>query len=136
MKTVMKFVADDGKEFEDMKECVQYETLCARVHELEKLMLSELPVGTDYIQQNRKKVLEFQRCAIAMLKEAAPWASAQWEVWMEIEHPIGGSHLGRVASEQLRPIAHMFWRLHCMDREFRKFSQPFYAIAADKGRGV
>lgn len=140
MKAIVKFVSTDGVEFTDENSCYAHELLCADLRRAEGLLR---PVSSDaafqndagFVQQDRAAVLEFQRYLVRLLQTKCAWGadSATWDNFAAADYPLGMTYVGRLMSDSAPQVMYRAWhRIMCMDRQFREYGQPYFAIQADK----
>lgn len=141
MRQIVKYKADDGVEFFSMADCVQHE---GNVNAA-ALIMSTLPkrptspafsCGSGYVQHIqgelitvRNKFLEFSKVYCTH-----PWI----DQGLEDDRPcIGHTGVARILSESLPKSVHVHWfRFVCIDKHFREWGQPYYALNPDKGMQV
>lgn len=138
MKEVTCFIADDGTLFEERSGCLDYEALCFQLEGLRVRYLRDRPTSFEEgqcIQQESESVLAYQREVIRLALQygVLPTDNANVEFGLIANRPVGLSLIGRYLDEGgNRALNKAWWRLMCMDRQFREYEQPYHAIQADK----
>lgn len=132
MKVITKFCADDGREFATEIECLDYESLCDEIAVLMKPLPPSNIEGDGFIQQDGALVLTIQR-RLVMIYERLHSKDKHTEWARNAIVPAGMTLIGRyIDDSDCRPLHKAWYRLQCMDQKFREYSQPYYAILADK----
>lgn len=137
MKSIIKFVTDDGVEHVEEEAALEHERLCDDVHRAESHLLprptsSEFSNGVGFVQQTGSVVIVFQRHLIRTLQKTCP-TDEDWSVYLEAEFPVGNSYMGRLMDDAApRVVRSAWWRVMCIDEQFREYGQPYFAIQADK----
>jgi hypothetical protein len=137
MKKIQKYQAEDGREFFDKKECEDYEVLCAKTI----VIMSQLPSKPDdeYCRfSNGHGFIQHDEAVVAKVKnELLDLIGTKIEhKWIEQSrsgsaHP---SYVGRLLDDYgIRPLSTAWSRLYCIDKYFREWGQPYYAINPDEG---
>jgi hypothetical protein len=141
MKTILKYVAYDGREFIDQTACQEYEDNCRAAD----LAVSRLPPrpkgdgcafenGHGYIQHDRETFLKVRRLLLEQAKKESPHAWIDQAIADETVHP---SWAHRWISECCcGQLGKAWYRILCTDSQFREWGQPFYAANPDKGEQV
>jgi len=136
MKTITKYVADDGCEFNTPDECEKHEQLIEACNDAMGMLppRPSIPHG-QFMQRDRIACLRAKRGMFTIL--VARWGESYPEMngWKADEvHP--GSFAGRLASESAKPIASAWWRLSCIDFDTgREYDQPYFANNPGEARG-
>ena len=139
MKTVLKYVADDGSEFESEQQCVEYEDLAKEVNDLLAL-LPERPSNCDfsngggYIQHDKDIFLNMRE---ALLKIVMRYSTHRW-IREALEKPeVHPSWVGRIINDSCpRPIRSAWDRIHCTSKDFKEYGQPYYAYHQEEAENV
>lgn len=138
MKTITKFVANDGTEFTDPKDCAAYDELIRDVaalagplgpdpHDRRGCAFSN---GDGYVWHNPQVV---RRVGIALLRKASETCGATWKARFneladkyDEAHP---SHAARWMDEVApKPLAKAWARIYCIDKQGREWGQPYYCM--------
>ena len=136
MKTIQKFMADDGAEFVFEADCVAHEALCAEVAEI----MATLPKrpnddgcrfsnGHGYLQHDPAK---FWPARDALLRMAHRLYPHKWFEQALADRTVHASWAGRLIIEASRPLDRAWHRISCVDADLREWGQPFYANNSDK----
>lgn len=139
MKTIARFVADDGREFKTAEACGEYESQCREIADLaDTLMLKPRPEGTDFangggfIPQSPVQMMEFKRGLVEIAKRLYPETEVFRHEPVEDTHPM--SSAGRALSDgHHKPLYSAWYRLMCTDEQGREWGQPYFALNPDKG---
>lgn len=128
MKTVNRYIADDGSEFATAGVCQKYELLCARVSSLMS-MLEPIPYlpscsfsnGAGYIKHNPTIAQQVKAGLLGVANEIMP--HHRFEV--TDAHP---SYAGRLIDEMNEKCLRNAWhRFMCMTPDFLEYGQPYFA---------
>lgn len=132
MKAITKFVALDGVEFIDKDKCCDYENLCQEIADITADWPDVKVRGEGFIQQDKATVLRIQRSMVAIF-ERLHWADRHTRWAAEADVPAGMTLIGRYVDDAgVGPERRVWGRLALLDRLFRQYEQPYYAIQADK----
>lgn len=135
MEQIIKWRARDGVEFSSIDECATYEVLCDNVEKaLADLPSEPLAHGTCRAI-NSDIVIKFQREIVRLFRIAVPYlADDKHTLWaFTATRPAGQTLIGRYIDDVApAPIRRAWFRVMCIDQQFREWSQPYYAIQADK----
>lgn len=142
MKKISKYEADDGTEFDNEKECLDYENLIKKVDKI----MSELPSlpkddncefsnGGGFINHDKTILRKVQ---INILKEIKKYINHDWvqqTIDNENAHP---SYVGRLIDEhyKIRPLGKAWYRFMCIDKFGREWGQVYFANNPEKGKQV
>ena len=130
MKTIIKYKASDGTEFDSSKLCVKHEKL---INKVKAIMSRIAPIPKNiydgWIQHKEEDVIAVK---VSLLKLALPMFDGFPELVKAIKvkpetvHPM--SIVGRILSDSMSPIYDGWHRLCCIDDKFREHNQPYFAI--------
>lgn len=130
MRTVTKYQANDGSEWDTVEQCEDHERLLERIEAINAI-LSDHPVdGNDDVgvQHDPMKVALF----VTQLKELAAEECPQYA--KEIILATSGNSIGgRILNDGNSPAWRLWYRWMCIDRNGREFGQPYYALQSNKG---
>jgi hypothetical protein len=141
MKTITKYEAVDGTEFDTEKECATYEKLIARVNSI----MAELPSkpnddgchfsnGGGYIQHD-KNVL--QSVKMKLLTEIKKHIDHKWVDETMKDDSVDLSYVDRLLDDyQIEPLRNAWYRIMCIDKEAREWGQVYFAYNPEKGQQV
>lgn len=138
MKQITKFKADDGTEFDDRDACAEYEQNAMRIQRI----MARLPVtdirGEGFVQLDRDAVLGVQRDLVLMFEGMYPGMKDQHtEYARNATVPAGMTLIGRYIDDcSIGPLRQAWGRLMRIDKQFREYEQPYFAIQADKRGSV
>lgn len=134
MKRVVRFEAKDGTEFLEEAACSEYERLCAQCATIEARLRPYGGRGEEWVQQDPETVLDVQRELAEIYETLRPGnADAHTIFAKEAKEPVGMSLIGRYIDDGgPRPLRRAWHRLCKMDRNFREYEQPYYAIQANR----
>ena len=137
MKTITKYKAVDGKEFNDEKSCLDYESLISKV---DLIMSSLIPTidstdfsnGCGFIQQDKSTV---KNTRLELLLEIKKHVDHNWIQQTIEDDNIHGSWVARILGDyNINPLSKAWYRFSCIDKSFREWGQPYYALNPDKGQ--
>ena len=132
MKAIVKYQALDGVEFDDKDKCCDYENLCQEISDLTASWPETKITGDGFIQQDMGTVLTVQRAMVAIF-ERIHWKDHHTEWARNAEVPAGMTLIGRYVDDAgLNPERRVWGRIARLDKKFREYEQPYYAIQADK----
>ncbi len=133
MKTITKFVADDGSEHQDAAACIKRDELVAAVRGI-MLLLGDLPKddhsnfanGGGYIQHNPATVLAVRK---ALCEEAKAYTSHRWvQETIDGGWSVSAGWAGRMLGEIGGPLERAWNRIMCITKDGREYGQPYYAL--------
>lgn len=143
MKTITKYVANDGSEWNDPDKARKRDFLLDRIKEATSGLLKPRPKdpgchfanGGGYVQQEPAKVREYKLAVLRIAKDefGETWPVDKWIAQVDDVHPLGG--VARILSENSRPLDRAWWRICCIDPDGREWGQPYYANADGRGTG-
>lgn len=133
MKPVTKYEAEDGKVFDSEFDCVAYEKRSARIAEVVSKLQPipkndgcEFTNGGGYVQQLPAVVVSVR---VALLKIAQEASTHKWLQESIDDISADPSWAARIISECDSTPLHKAWlRIMCIDKQFREWGQPFYAL--------
>jgi len=132
VKAVTRFVAIDGTEFFDEYGCREYENVCQEISDLTAPWPEEKIRGEAFVQQDKNVVLRIQRAMVDIF-ERRHWKDRHTEWARNADVPAGMTLIGRYVDDAgCRPERLVWSRIARLDRLFREYEQPYYAIQADK----
>lgn len=139
MKSITKYVSDDGLEFTSERECISYEALCKEVSEIMDKLAPRpaLPGcgfenGDGYIQHDPEVAWAAK---VAILKVANGIFPHQWLEQSMDDKSVDPSWAGRIIGDLSQKCVYQAWhRFQCMDKEFREFGQPYYALHPERAK--
>ncbi len=141
MKEIIKYVADDGLEFDDRAKCESYEAICARVQSL----MSRLPAkpelpgcgfenGGGYVQHDPEVARAVRRGLLEIANEIMPHHWFTQSIEDETVHP---SWPGRMIGEMSERCLSSAWqRFMCMTPDFREYGQPYFASHPQEAKDI
>jgi len=135
MKQIAAWIANDGTEFHSQQQCIDYEHLCVEVESIMDALPKVEIRGEGYFQHNPGVVLNAQRQIVEIFERVRPGLKDYHTEWARnATVPAGMTLIGRYIDDAgPGPIRKAWWRFQKMDRKFREYEQPYYAIMADKG---
>lgn len=140
MQTITKYVADDGSEHTTADDAIKRDALCVQVDAI----MSTLPArpndtgcnfsnGHGYFQHDADRAATVR---YALLTLAKKHIAHRW-IDESIANPdVDSSWAGRIISEGPTPIYQAWVRIQCMDKQWREWGQPYYAMHSEKGEQV
>lgn len=137
MEQITKFRAVDGSEFDKESDCVSYEAL---IVEVETIMRKLDPIpemdgcnfsnGYGFVQQTRAAFLIVK---LELLLIAKRYTEFHWIQQTVDDDTVHLSYAGRIIDECCpRPVNRAWYRLMCIDKQFREWGQPYYANNPEK----
>jgi hypothetical protein len=139
MKTISKFVADDGVEFFQREECEKYEALTARI----ALVMSAFPAkpkddgcnfanGHGYFQHEAATFYRVREALLLIAKEVTPHRWIDDCIADKNAHP---SYVSRILGDYAcRPLSDAWYRFNCIDSQLREWGQPYFAMNPKDGK--
>jgi hypothetical protein len=137
MKQIIKWQADDGREFQEETECKAYESLCGEVASI----MATFPAhpkndgcrfanGHGFIQLSEVVVKEVRNKLLDLISGEINHRWVEESRDMSV-HP---SYVARLVGETgLRPLYNAWNRITCVDDQWREWGQPYYASHPDQG---
>ncbi len=137
--TVIKFVAYDGAQFANEKNCAEYENLCFAVDAI----MSRFPPRPDTKDCSfdngegsiQHEASTFNAVRLALLNLVQKHIKSNW-VQLSIEDPtMHPSWVGRLLDEdrEVEPLRKAWLRISCIDKMYREWGQGYYAEHPEKG---
>ena len=140
MKTITKYKAFDGSEFNDKEKCITHEANCR--HGLS--IISKLPAKPDscefsngggYIQHDFNEVLNVRNEFLEFCKR---FTNHKW-IQESIDGGFGvdSSRAGRVIGECTPNSIYKIWyRISCIGKDGREWGQPYYVANPDRAKDI
>ena len=131
MKTITRYLAQDGSVFDTEKKCREYESLCKKVKKIMK-PLGKLPLdkgckfanGEGYIQHNPSVIEVAKSQLLALGKE-----------YLHIKEERSFGFAGRCFDDYgVSAINDAHNRLSCCDENGREWGQQYFAVHPEKGK--
>lgn len=131
MITVTMYQVKDGSLFASYPEATAYEMLCERVEEALAMLAPRTEVEGAFVQQAPSTFIAVQRRLVDLYAPNGGDVHTEWA--RKANTPAGQTLIGRYIDDSgNRPIRAAWSRILCTDQHFREWSQPYYAIQADK----
>ena len=133
MKQVTRYIANDGREFFESYDCLEYEHEQAEVKEIiDKLhprpASGEFTSGEGYIQHS---------------PEIFVWVRAELEKIAQRHTVLKSSGAGRreligrlIDDMGIRHLSRAWYRINCTDEQLREWGQPYYAAHPREGKAI
>lgn len=137
MRIVTHYQANDGTLWDVAEQAEKRDALVARI-ERAKALLTPRPSdvrfenGHGYVQQDPARV---RLCKIDLLTIASELSS--YDVFRSNPDLVNprGSIAGRIIDDMDHPVLYNAWyRLMCMDDEYREWGQPYYATHPEQAK--
>lgn len=136
MKTIKKYEANDGTEFNSEAACMRHEALCTEIDEV----MSSLPRrpkdndcsfanGHGYIQHDAET---FWAVRDALLRIGRRLSKHNWIDTALADRTVHPSWCARLFDDISSPLANAWSRILCTDNDLREWGQPFFAYNPDK----
>jgi len=130
MKTITKYQANDGSEWNSKAEAIERESLIARVAAV-MAPLGEVPEavkqGSGWVQHDIETVLTARDGIMDLCRSMGMFEGCKWRHDLGRDcHPLG--IVGRILSEDNGPIGDAWGRFGTIDEQGREHQQPYYAI--------
>ena len=131
MKTITRFLSDDGCEFDTETKCRAHEGLSNEVGAV-LFSLPALPKddgckfanGHGYIQHDPEAFKAAKTALLRIGQRVCPHKFIDNSLEDPTVHP---SWVGRIFSDNSRPLYAAWGRVMCTDDQFREWGQPYYA---------
>jgi hypothetical protein len=141
MKTVQKYISDDGREFLDSGKCIAYEALCKEVSEIMSTLpaIPDLPGcgfvnGDGYLQHDPALANAARIKLLKIANTIMPHTWFQASIESETAH---ASYAGRLIGEMNERCLYSAWhRFMCMTPEYREYGQPYFANNPHEAKDV
>ena len=138
MKTITKFKAYDGSEFDDEQKCSEYETNCRHADDI----ISQLyprPDDSDFSNGNLGYIqhdpVMFLKVRQELLEQANIESPHKWIDQSIEDTTVHPSWAFRWISECCTGRLNRAWnRIYCTDDKFREWGQPYFRDNHDKAR--
>ena len=137
MKTIQKYEANDGSVWDTETECLAHESLCERIRNVMKAF-PPLPKndgcsfanGGGYIQLSEPIVTKVREQLLDLIGEKVTHKWVQ-ESRGGKKHP---SWVHRLLSDcEITPLSKAWYRICCVDDQWREWGQPYYAAHPTEG---
>jgi hypothetical protein len=132
MIQITKYKAVDGTEFYKEAECIKYEAL---IDEIDNVMRKLNPIpemkdcdfanGHGFVQQAKAAFLIVK---IDILNIAKRYTDHDWIQQTVDSDSVSLSYAGRIIDEMPRPLPRAWTRLMCIDKDYREWGQPYFAL--------
>ena len=141
MKTITKYEAIDGTEFDHENECLKYEKLIERID----LIMHELPKrpeddgcrfsnGGGFIQHDKATLC---KARIKILKEVKKHIKHPWVQQTIDDENVHPSYVSRLIDDyRIKPLNSAWYRFMCIDKSGREWGQPYFANNPEKGQQI
>lgn len=138
MQTITKYKAVDGLEFLDAGECELHETNL----ELAQAIMKALPEkpdscdfsnGCGYLQHDKNTLLKTRNRFLEFAKRYSDhkWIQESIDKGFEVDAGWAGRIIGECAPNSI----YKHWcRFGCIDKYFREWGQPYYALNPSEGK--
>jgi hypothetical protein len=140
VKTISKYKADDGSEFNTETECLKHEALCTEI----SAAVAALPKsptdskcqfanGGGYIQHTAGTFYHVREQLLRIANRLMPH---KWFDESIAHQTVDASWAGRLIDEISDPLRRAWFRIMCTDKTLREWGQPYYAMHPDKGEQI
>lgn len=130
MHQIIQFQAEDGRIFPTGELCRDHERMVIMVRLVMEPLGSKTGDHYGWIQHSRANYQAAQRGIVALLLptfEGFDWFKKEWGDKLDAIQPRGG--LGRIVDECAPELLRNAWyRLGCIDDQFREHQQWYHAI--------
>lgn len=132
MKTVSRYVSDDGVEFKQKEDCIEYERIAAIVDGIESKLIGcpddiGFANGQGYVQQDSDAVKQFESEMVQLLSAVTNDEGIQ----KAADVNIFSGWCMRYCSDSGKPILRKIYsaaiRLTKISKDLREYGQPYYA---------
>jgi hypothetical protein len=141
---ISKYKAADGREFESLDEANKYERDIERLENAVAL-LKPIPKndgcnfsnGEGFVQQDAPTVRKAKEAVIEIARSRNP-DNSSFGPWAEVADGDvpGYSGFARILDE-CDSLVYRYWsRFMCIDKQFREWGQPYYALNPSEGKQV
>lgn len=138
MKAITTYEANDGSQHDSREKAIGRDLLIANIRAL-MMPLGERPDDTDFSNGNgfiQHTEAIIQRVKGDLLYLAKPYLGdlikQEWIDRPQEVHPM--SFVGRLFDEVDGPLRKAWFRLMCVDGDWREWGQPYYAINPTEGK--
>lgn len=135
MKTVTKYIADDGAEFNNSTDCVAHDALCDEVSKIMATLPSrpadndrQFSNGYGYLQHSPENFWHARDALLRIGKRLYPHTLFDRALADRSMHP---SFAGRLIGYTSRPLYEAWYRISCVDKYLCEWGQPYYADNPD-----
>lgn len=139
MKTILKYVAIDGKEFEDKDKCSDYESLIDTVNAI----MAQLPAkptstnftnGEGYLLHDKSIIKSVRNQILELCKH---YIDSEW-IQQTIDNVnIHPSWVARLLSDyNISPLSNAWYRIQCIDKDGKEWGQIFFVENQDKAKQI
>ena len=130
MENITKYRAKDKTEFTSEVECIEYERLLDMVDRIMSRLQPKpkddgcsFPNGNGFIQHEKSTVV---RVWNALLDEFSSRINHEW-ISHSKDMKYHSSYVGRLVDDYgISPYNKAWYRMQCIDKQFREFGQPYY----------
>lgn len=139
MKTIIKYVAIDHKEFTSQLECENYEKLIERVN----LIMAKLPMavkeidfsnGSGYLLHPISTIKEVRNEILELCKK---YIDHNWIQQTIDDYNVDPSCVARILSDyNINPLSKAWYRFQCIDKDGKEWCQPYYVTHQDEAKQV
>lgn len=139
MKTISKYVSNDGVEFLDPEKCTEHEYN----FQAAAVIMSKLPERPDtcafsngggFIQHDKESLLDIRNEYLEFCKI---YTDHKWiQQTIDKGFDADASWAGRILDDQDRFVSRHWYRFMCIDKSHREWGQPFYATHTDGAEHV
>lgn len=141
MKSITKYVSEDGVEFDNEQACAAYEKTCAQVRAVMAPLgiKPDLPGcgfanGDGYLQHRPTVVASVRADLLAIADSIMPH---RWFKESAADPSVHPSWAGRMIDEmQGKCLREAWYRFMCMTPDGREYGQPYYANNPDQAKDV
>lgn len=133
MKTITKFIADNGQEFYTESDAIEADNLINSVGAIMDLFPPKpsddgcrFSNGYSFIQHDPVIVSEVKNRLLLLIKK---YIDHHWVDQTLADDKVHLSYVSRLIGEnyRIKPINDAWYRLECIDKEFREWGQPYFA---------
>ena len=143
MKEVTRYESEDGSTWKSRQDAWRRDSMIVDVAFVDK----ELPPvkdayyqfanGGGYVQRKGETVRSVHKRLLAITETLIPdWFRDQREKFNTNFDDVDPSWFHRMLDGFSPPVESAWSRLYCIDKKFREWGQPYYALNPDKGKQV
>ena len=139
MKTIVKYVAIDGKEFTGQLDCEDYEQLIETVNAI----MAKLPYvsedtvfhnGSGYLLHPMSTVKEVRNEILEICKK---YIDHHWIQQTIDDYNVDPSWVARILSDyNISPLSKAWYRFKCIDKDGKEWGQPYYVTHQNEAKQV
>lgn len=135
MKSIIKYQASDGREFNVKANCLMHEAILRNI----ETVMQRLPKRPDTCEfENGHGFIQHDPAQVELVKNAI---IDMWQGDDEVKlgaraHPARFSILARFFDDTDSPLSKPWWRLCCIDDKSREWGQQYFAANPDKGEQI